>query len=78
MVELSNKEYIKLLNREASWENSPDLCYEISPDGKIAACNKRVLEVLGYKKEELIGEPLIPTIYSPESREKAKARHRGS
>lgn len=73
MTQISDKEYQKLLNREAFYEKSPDLCYQISPDGKIGDCNKRVLQVLGYTKKELIGKPLITTIYAPSSQKKAEA-----
>ncbi|MBU0671544.1 MAG: PAS domain S-box protein [Candidatus Margulisbacteria bacterium] len=72
-VNISEKEYEKLLGCKVFFNNSPDLYYEIDSDGKIADCNRRVLEVLGYKKEELVGKPLVPTIYAPESQQKAKA-----
>jgi|GEM_PF-4483973 len=62
----------KPLAYKAFFENSPDLCYMISPEGIILDCNKRVLEVLGYKKNELIGKPLLTTIYPPEHQKKVK------
>lgn len=54
------------------FENAPIYCYMVSLDGKILEINKFALETLGYQKEEIIGKPLITTIYAPDSREKAK------
>ena len=54
------------------FENAPDYCYMISPDGKILNINKSALRALGYRKKEVVGKPLIETIYSPSSQEKAK------
>lgn len=48
------------------FENEPDYCYMISPDGKILDVNKAALEIIGYSKEELIGRP-VASIYAPES-----------
>lgn len=54
-------------------DNLPVLQYGISPDGIILGCNKLVLKTLGYKnKNELIGKPLLTTIYAPSSFKKAK------
>jgi PAS domain S-box-containing protein/putative nucleotidyltransferase with HDIG domain len=53
------------------FENEPEYCYMISPGGVILDVNKAALDALGYKKEELIGEPLAK-IYSPDSLPKAK------
>jgi PAS domain S-box-containing protein len=54
------------------FENTPVYCYMISPDGKILEINKSALKALGYKKEEVIGKPIISTIYAPSSQRKAK------
>jgi PAS domain S-box-containing protein len=54
------------------FEDAPMYCYMVSPEGKILDVNKLALETLGYKKEEVIGKPLITTIYAPNSYEKAK------
>jgi PAS domain-containing protein len=55
------------------FENLPLLAYNISLDGVIVNCNRLVVETLGYEnKEELVGKPLLSTIYAPSSREKAK------
>jgi len=54
------------------FENAPMYCYMVSPDGKMLEINKLALETLGYKKDEIIGQPLLTTIYAPDSREKAK------
>ncbi|MEE9302460.1 MAG: PAS domain S-box protein, partial [Thiotrichaceae bacterium] len=54
-------------------ENLPLFAYNISFDGKIAGVNNRAVKGLGYaNKDELIGKPLISTIYAPGSRKKAK------
>ncbi|MFQ5721555.1 MAG: PAS domain S-box protein, partial [Candidatus Aminicenantales bacterium] len=53
------------------FENSPEYCYMISPEGNIIDINKTALKTLGYKKEELIGRPL-KTIYAPESQEEGE------
>ncbi len=53
-------------------ENLPLLIYSINFDGTIADCNNLVLQTLGFgKKEDLIGKPLIPTVYAPDSQKKA-------
>ncbi|KXB06238.1 hypothetical protein AKJ52_02420 [candidate division MSBL1 archaeon SCGC-AAA382C18] len=54
------------------FENEPEYCYMVSPNGKIIDVNKSALNTLGYKKEEIKGAPVVPTIYAPSSREKAK------
>jgi PAS domain S-box-containing protein len=55
------------------FENLPLLAYNISFDGTIVDCNNVVLRRLGYEsKEELIGKPVIDTVYAPLSQEKAK------
>jgi len=54
-------------------DNIPILQYNISPDGIILDCNKLVLKTLGYKnKKDLIGKPLLSTVYALSSIEKAK------
>jgi PAS domain S-box-containing protein len=54
------------------FENSPDYCYIISPEGKILEINKSALEALGYSKKELLGKSFLTAIYSPFSRKKAR------
>lgn len=54
------------------FEKSPDYCYIISPEGTILEVNKSGLEALGYNKKELLGKPLLSTVYAPYSRKKAK------
>ncbi|GAB4306626.1 MAG: hypothetical protein Kow0019_01670 [Methanobacteriaceae archaeon] len=55
------------------FENLPLLAYNIDLDGKILDCNKMVLKTLGYEnKHELIGKPLLKSIYFPSSLKKAK------
>ena len=54
-------------------DNIPVLQYNVSPDGIILDCNRLVLETLEYKnKKDLIGKPLLFTVYAPSSVEKAK------
>lgn len=52
------------------FEYEPEYCYMISPQGKILNVNRAALKVLGYKKHELIGQP-VQKIYAPESAAKA-------
>ncbi|KYK36578.1 MAG: PAS domain S-box protein [Theionarchaea archaeon] len=54
------------------FENEPEYCYMISPEGKILDINRSALRMLNYKKEELIGKPLLTTIYASSSHEKAQ------
>ena len=54
------------------FENQPDYCYMISPEGNILDINASALSVLKYKKEEIIGKPVLTTIYAPSSIAKAK------
>ncbi len=53
------------------FENEPDYCYMVSPEGTILDANPAVLAILGYEKNELVGESLN-MIYAPESKEKAE------
>jgi len=46
--------------------------YMISPEGKILDINKAALKALGYKKKEIVGKPILTTLYHPSSRKKAK------
>ncbi|MGD2248817.1 MAG: PAS domain S-box protein [Candidatus Methanofastidiosia archaeon] len=54
------------------FENEPEYCYMISHEGKILDINKSALKTLGYKKEEIVGKPILTTIYAPSSRKKAR------
>ena len=53
------------------FENEPEYCYMISPDGIILDINKIALKALGYQKEELVGRSVL-TIYPKDMHEKAK------
>jgi PAS domain S-box-containing protein len=53
------------------FENEPEYCYIISPQGTILEANSAALNVLGYAKEELVGKPLS-TIYAPESHKRMR------
>ena len=66
-LDKANKELRESENRfRQFFENEPEYCYMISPDGFILDVNKAALAVLGYQKEALVGKPL-PMIYAPES-----------
>ncbi|MBU2589418.1 MAG: PAS domain S-box protein [Nanoarchaeota archaeon] len=71
------RQFDKIINYEKVkfdkvFDNLPVLAYNVSLNGKILNCNKKVVEVLGYKnKQELIGKPLS-IIYAPESLPKIK------
>ena len=74
IIEKRNEKLLDLLRlQKAILENIPVLQYEISLDGIILNCNDLVVKKLGYEnKRELIGKPLITTIYAPSSVKKAK------
>lgn len=54
------------------FENLPIPAYKISLYGKILDCNRLAVQTLGYEKKQLLGKPLISTIYASVSQEKAK------
>jgi two-component system cell cycle sensor histidine kinase/response regulator CckA len=54
------------------FEGSPEYCYIVSPEGLILNVNPAALKALGYKKSEIVGKPLLTTIYAPGSRGKAR------
>ncbi|UCH50435.1 MAG: PAS domain S-box protein, partial [Chloroflexota bacterium] len=54
------------------FEDAPTYCYIVSPEGKIMDVNRLALAVLGYSEEELVGKPIIDTIYEPGSRQKTR------
>ncbi|MBE0557757.1 MAG: PAS domain S-box protein, partial [Proteobacteria bacterium] len=47
------------------FENSPDMYHIVNREGVIVSCNKTEANQLGYRKDELVGHPLL-TLY-PES-----------
>lgn len=53
------------------FENQPEYCYMVSPEGTVLDVNQAALEILGYKKEELVDKPLA-ILYAPESLERMK------
>ncbi|MFC1483309.1 PAS domain S-box protein, partial [Candidatus Margulisiibacteriota bacterium] len=53
------------------FDNNPEYCYMVSPEGKILEANKSSFNILGYERKELIDMPL-KTIYAPESLPKMK------
>ncbi|MGB2630897.1 MAG: PAS domain S-box protein, partial [Candidatus Omnitrophota bacterium] len=54
------------------FENDPNYCYMVSPQGKILDINDEALKALGYSKKEVIGKPLITALYAPSSRKKVR------
>jgi PAS domain S-box-containing protein len=55
------------------FEYLPLPAYNIDLDGRILDTNKSAVEMLGYdSKDELVGKPLITTVYAQGSRRKAK------
>ena len=56
------------------FECLPVPAYNISFDGTIEDLNRAAVKTLGYdSREELIGKPLVETVYAPESRGKARS-----
>lgn len=53
------------------FEHIPEYAFIVTTDGRIIDANRAALTVLGYKRDEIIGCPLI-TIYAPEMHAKAK------
>ncbi|MHC4509804.1 MAG: PAS domain S-box protein, partial [Planctomycetota bacterium] len=53
------------------FENEPEYCFMVSPQGTVLEANSAALHTLGYTKEELVGKPL-ETVYAPESHEKMR------
>jgi len=51
------------------FENEPEYCYMVSPQGEILEANRAVLNTLGYTTEELTRKPIM-TIFAPESRQR--------
>jgi two-component system sensor kinase FixL len=51
------------------FENEPEYCYMISPQGIILEVNSAALSTLGYERKDLAGKPL-KTIYAPECQQK--------
>jgi len=49
------------------FNNNPEYCYLISPDGTILDINDSALRILGYTREEITGKPLS-IIYHPDSK----------
>ncbi|MHC4535770.1 MAG: PAS domain-containing sensor histidine kinase [Planctomycetota bacterium] len=47
------------------FENVPEYCYIVSPQGKILEVNSAALSTLGYNREDLVGRS-FKTIYAPE------------
>lgn len=48
------------------FEQEPEYCYMISPEGLMLDVNKAALRALGYRKKDLVGKP-VKTVYAPES-----------
>ncbi|RPJ57823.1 MAG: PAS domain S-box protein, partial [Dehalococcoidia bacterium] len=56
------------------FEHATNYCYMISPEGYILDLNSSALSILGYgSKDEVIGRPMITTVYAPKSRDRVRA-----
>lgn len=53
------------------FENDPEYCYMVSPEGTILDVNRSALSALGYDREELLGRP-ISYVYASESKSRAE------
>jgi PAS domain S-box-containing protein len=53
------------------FENEPNYCYMVAPDGTIMDANRAALERMGYSRDELLGKQ-IRSLYADESQEKVK------
>ncbi len=53
------------------FENDPEYCYMVAPEGTILDVNRSALSALGYSREELVGRP-ISHVYATESRARAE------
>ena len=53
------------------FETNVNLCYSVSPEGVILDINAAALKMLGYEREEIVGQP-VATVYAPESRASAE------
>jgi two-component system, cell cycle sensor histidine kinase and response regulator CckA len=64
-----------LRNSEAKFrgffENAPEYCYMVAPDGRILDVNRTALAALGYEKTELVGQSVM-AVYAPDSQHVAE------
>ncbi len=57
----------------ALYDNAPDMYVSVAPENnRITLCNETLLDVTGYRREELIGRSIFK-VYHPDSIEVAKA-----
>jgi len=62
-----------LFTMESCFDSLPVLAYKIGFDGRIIDCNRLAVQTLGYEnKEEILGKPLVATVYAPVSQTKAE------
>ncbi len=71
------KEHVEALERSEQrfrrfFDLAPEYCYMVALDGTILDVNKSALEALGYSRSELLGRPLIETLYAPGSQQTAR------
>jgi PAS domain S-box-containing protein len=53
-----NRELAELKDRYGDlYENAPAMYFSLDPAGKILACNDTLLSTLGYRREDLVGQP---------------------
>jgi PAS domain S-box-containing protein len=62
------------------YENAPNVYFSVGVDGRIRRCNRRVVQLLGYAAEELVGRPVLDvyanTLHGREKAEKVLQRFR--
>jgi PAS domain S-box-containing protein len=55
------------------FEHETNYCYRISLEGVILDLNPSAMHALGYaSKDEIVGQPLLTTVYAPDSRGRAR------
>ena len=42
------------------YDTAPDMCLSVRPDGTVMQCNETLLTRLGFARDEVIGQPLLP------------------
>ncbi|NOZ62016.1 MAG: PAS domain S-box protein [Calditrichaeota bacterium] len=68
---IENSLWLSEIRFRLFFENQANYCYMVSPDGKILDVNQTACRRLGYRKEELVGKPIL-SIYTPKSKQKAR------
>jgi PAS domain S-box-containing protein len=72
-IALSNGRMLEALQTSEArlqqfFDHAPEYCYLVGLDGRITDVNRATLEGLGYRREELVGNP-VGSLYAPECQE---------